>query len=228
MSTSCPRCGGDVRRPGLASSDWRCMTCGPIAPMHIAEHVGADVVRALADRISAGRTGFPLWCPWPLPVGFTVTGVGWAGDAHSGVQATAMACSGPAPLRGGPADIVLVAEEPGIGLGNRLAGLAGSDPAMSPDGGEGEHSQVTAQARMVTAQARIKAAGRDTPMWTVGDAPDRVAYVGEARGLWLYAIAWPPDAGYVLSEHIELQDLSDWLPPELVYGAPSPHLSARV
>jgi uncharacterized protein DUF6758 len=181
--------------------------------MHIAEHVGAGVIQALSERISAGGNRIPLWCPWPLPQGFTVTGIGWAGDVDGGVQATAVACSGPTPLRDGPADILLVAEEPGVGLGNRLAGLAGSDPAVDSS--------------FETAHARVKADGRDTPMWTIGDPTDRVAYVGEARGRWLYAIAWPPDAGYVLSEHIVLQDLSDWLPAELVYGAPSPYLRGR-
>jgi hypothetical protein len=214
VSPFCPRCGGDVRQPGLASSAWRCTTCGPIAPVHLAKHLGPDVMHALAERIAAGGNGIPLWCPWPLPAGFTVTGVGWAGDDYGGVQATAVACTGPAPLLGGPADIVLVAEDPGVGLGNRLAGLVGSNPDVLPAG----H----------TAQARVKAAGRDTPMWTVGDAVDRVAYVGEARGRWLYAIAWPPDAGYVLSEHIVLHDLSDWMPAELVYGAPSPYLNGRI
>jgi hypothetical protein len=186
------------------------VACGPIVPMHIAAHIGADVIEAVSDRISAGGTGIPLWCPWPLPPGFTVTGVGWAGDAAGGVQATAVACSGPTPISGGPADLVLVAEEPGIGFGNRLAGLAGIDPDVVPT--------------LSPAHARVKASGRDTPMWTVGDSVDRVVYVGEARGRWLYAVAWPADAGYVLSEHIVLHDLADWLPPELVYGAPSPFL----
>jgi hypothetical protein len=182
--------------------------------MHVAQHLGADSMQALADHISAGRSGIPLWCPWPLPAGFTVSGVGWAGDDDGGVQATAIVCSGPAPLRGGPADIVLVAEDPGVGLGNHLAGLIGSDPAVLPTG--------------VPPHAKVKASGRDTPMWTVGDSTDRVAYVGEARGRWLYAVAWPPDAGYVLSEHIVLRDLSDWLPAELVYGAASPRLNGWI
>jgi hypothetical protein len=191
------------------------VTCGPIVPFRVAEHVGPDVIQAIADRIFAGQNLIPLWCPWPLPHGFTVTGVGWAGDDSGGVRATALACSGPAPLHGGPADLVLIAEEPGVGLGNRLAGLGGSYPAV-----------VAGDLPPGVAAAKVKAGGRDTPMWTVGDTPDRVAYLGEARGRWLYAIAWPADAGYVLSEHIVLRDLSEWLPAELVYGAPSPYLHA--
>jgi hypothetical protein len=210
---SCPRCGGHVREPGLASSEWQCATCGPIVPMHVAAHVGADVIKSVTDRISAGRERIPLWCPWPLPPGWLVTGVGWAGDDHDGVQATAVACSGPTPISGGPADVILVAEQLGIGLGNRLAGI---DPGFS---------FVETANQFV--HARVKADGRDTPMWSVAGAPDRVAYIGEARGIWLYAVAWPQDAGYVLSEHIVLHDLTDWLPPELVFGATSPYLDGR-
>lgn len=167
----------------------------------------ASVAGMLADRRD-GST--PLWCPWPLPSGWLVTGVGWAGDERR-VQATVVACSGPSPLHGGPADLVVVAEEPGVGLGNHLAGLPGTDPGLA---GCAER----------TAHARVRSGGRDTPLWSVGDATDRVAYVGEARGVWLYAVGFPPDAGYELSERIELHDLAEWVPPELVYGAPSPYL----
>ena len=70
----------------------------------------------------------PLWCPWPLPPGWTVTGVAGPATSAPGVRATAVACSGPAPLGGGPADLVFVAEEPGVGLGTRFAGMPGPDP----------------------------------------------------------------------------------------------------
>ncbi len=56
---------------------------------------------------------------------------------------------------------------------------------------------------------------------------DRSAYAGEARGMWLYAVAWPASAGYLFAEHVVLHDLSEWVPPELVYGAPSPYLHGR-
>ncbi len=45
-------------------------------------------------------------------------------------------------------------------------------------------------------------------------------YVGEARAMWLYAIAWPAPAGYLLADGIVLHDLVDSLPSELVFGAP--------
>ena len=140
----------------------------------------------------------PLWCPWPLPTGWTVTGVAWAGDDRSGVSRDGLACSGPAPFGDGPADVVLVAEEPGVGLGARLAGLPGPDPGpalLDADGGHG---------------AAREGEGRRAPDSTVGGRrpEDRSAYVGEARGRWLYAVAWPAQAGYLLAEDVVLQDLS--------------------
>jgi hypothetical protein len=199
-----------VRSPDLMNSEWRCDDCGPVAPLHIAHHISAEIMEAAAKRVD----GVPLWCPWPLPIGWMVTGVGWAGDERTGTHATVVACSGPAPLGGGPADVLLVAEKPGVGLGNRFAGLVGPDP--------GPYLQ---EALVHTAaQAKVKAAGWPTPLWAVRSQDDRSAYVGEAKGMWLYAIGWPSSAGYLFAEDVVVHDLTDWLPAELVYGAPSPYL----
>lgn len=112
------------------NTDSRCVRCGPVPPLHVPEHIGADIVASVVERITttADPPVTPLWCPWPLPPGWTLTGVAYAGDDRTGVRATAVACAGPAPLGGGPADLVFVAEEPGVGLGTRLAGLTGPDP----------------------------------------------------------------------------------------------------
>lgn len=227
---SCPRCGGPVRPPDLMHTDWRCDDDGPVPPLHVAEHVSADVVSGVLAAVqksqeASGRPPVPVWCPWPLPPGWMMTGVAWAGDDRAGARATAVACSGPSPLRGGPADLVFVAEEPGVGLGNRFGGLPGLDPgaliaaALGDEGPPaGDHGGP---------HAKIKVGGHPTPLWSVKSPTDRSAYAGEARGMWLYAIAWPASAGYLLAEHVVLHDLSEWLPPELVYGAPSPYLHGR-
>jgi hypothetical protein len=229
VSVSCPRCGGPVRPPDLMHSEWRCDNCGPVPPLHVAEHIGADIVASATERVAdTGQLDhgprMPFWCPWPLLPGWTMTGIAWAGDDRTGVRATAVACSGPAPLGDGPADLLLVAEEPGVGLGTRLAGIEGPDPGRSlaeamgwPDAGRAGHPP----------HAKVKAAGHPTPLWMVGSAADRSTYVGEARGMWLYAIGWPADAGYLLAEDLVLLDLVEWLPPELVFGAPSPRLPGR-
>jgi hypothetical protein len=185
--------------------------------MHIAEHVGPAVVQAVIAHVVDGPVRVPLWCLWPLPPGWTVTGIGWAGDERTGVRATAMACSGPAPLGGGPADLVLVAEEPGVGLGSRLAGIRGPDPGPV----------LATLLEKSGAHAKIKVAGHPTPLWSVESLPDRSAYAGEAKGVWLWVVAWPATAGYMLAEDVTLRDLTVWLPPELVFGAPSPYLHGK-
>jgi hypothetical protein len=226
MSVSCPRCGGSVRPPDLMHPDWRCDECAEVPPLHVAVHNNAEIVKSVINTIEAGtlpdRPAVPLWCTWPLLVDWMVTGVAWAGDDHSGVRATALACSGPAPLGEGPADLVIVAEEPGVGLGNRFAGLPGTDPG--PDLVRELTRAEPAPGEAAGAHAKIKVDGHPTPLWSIASTEDRSAYVGEARGMWLYAIAWPAHAGYLLAEHVVLHDLCEWLPPELVYGAPSPYL----
>ena len=153
----------------------------------------------------------PVWLPWPLPQGWVVTGFTYAGDQRSGAVATVVACSGPAPL-GGAGELLLVAEEPGIGLGARYAGLHGTDPGG--DFGSG------------APHAKVEAAGHPTPLWCL-DAPDAAVYVGEAKGQWLWSILWPANAGVLLLEDVHLRDLrSDPVLPDLPYGALSPRLTA--
>lgn len=217
MTTSCPRCGGPVRPPDLMHSEWRCDLCGPVPPWHVAKHISAEIMEMAVARAGNGTRAVPLWCMWPLPAGWTVTGVGWAGDERDGVRATAVACSGPAPVAEGPADVVLVAEEPGVGLGTRFAGMSGLDPGP----------YLADSLENTAAHAKVKAAGRPTALWAVSVRADRSAYVGEAKGLWLYAVAWPASAGYLLAEDLVLHDLTEWLPAELVYGAPSPYLHGQ-
>lgn len=142
------------------------------------------------------RSEVPVWMPWPLPVGWLFTGAAYAGDDRSGGRATAVACSGPGPL-GGPGELVLVAEEPGVGLGARLAGVDGPDPGAG----------LCAEG---ASDAKVLAAGRPTPLWHVKNAPaDRAVFAGEACGLWLWAILRPEQSGLLMYEELVLTDLRD-------------------
>ncbi|MDG4768116.1 hypothetical protein O7632_29090 [Solwaraspora sp. WMMD406] len=202
----------------------RCDDCGPVSPLHVPEHIGPDIVTSVVTRIGATTDAVPvpLWAIWPPLPGWTVTGVGWVGEERGAVRATVTAFSGPAPVSGGPADLVLVAEEPGIGLGTRFAGLPGPDPGDVLAG-------VLTGERFAGAgpHAKVRAGGHPTPLWSVGSDPDRSAYAGEARGLWLCAVAWPASAGYLLAEDLVLRDLAEEAPTALVYGAPSPYLHGK-
>ena len=200
---SCPRCAGPLRAPGLMSSDWSCAVHGAVAPYAL-QPATAEGARRLA-----GDAAVPVWVPLPLLPGWTLTGLAAAGDARAGARAVAVALSGPSPL-GGPADLVLVAEEPGVGLGARLAGLDGIDPG-APSGAP---------------DAKLLASGHPTPLWRSGSAPDRCAFAGEAGGVWLWAVLWPPAAELVLLEHVELHDLraEAHAALDLPVGAPSTRL----
>ena len=107
---SCPRCGGPVREPTAWSSAWRCELHGEVHPLlpFSPSREGLDGLLRLS--------GVPVLAPWPLPAGWLLAGFAGVGDERTGTHAAAVALAGPNPV-GGPADMVVVAEEPGIGLG---------------------------------------------------------------------------------------------------------------
>jgi len=202
---SCPRCRSPVRPPGLWSSEWQCERCGPVPPFRVLPAPGERVFAHVA-----ARSAVPVWVPHPLPHGWLVTGMGHAGDERTGARATVVALGGPSPL-GGPADLLVVAEEPGVGLGARYAGIPGPDPGPRLDGAP---------------EGRLEAAGHPTALWSVPGAPDRTALVGEAEGVWLWLVAWPETADLILLEHLSLRDLRSAPLPLVPFGAPSPRLTA--
>ena len=66
-----------------------------------------------------------------------------------------------------------------------------------------------------------------TAMWHVTGTPgDRAVFVGEAMGIWIWAVAWPERAGMMLYDELVLTDLRDaGAEVELVpCGALSPRL----
>lgn len=153
----------------------------------------------------------PLWMPWPLPLGWLVTGFLDVGDERTGARACAVALSGPG-LVSGPADMLLIAEEPGIGLGSHYAGLDGADPDADAIGQSVPH-------------AKVDIPGHPTPMWSVGSAPDRAAFVGEAMGNWLWAVLWPAESGALMIEELSLIDLRDpGMELDVPFGAFCPRL----
>ena len=192
------------------NSRWTCEDHGAVDPFQTAPKPGAE---ALAWLLKLTRV--PVWLPWPLPPGWFVSGMTYAGDERRGGRASAVACSGPAPF-GGVGELLLVAEEPGVGLGAWFAGLPGPDPGPEvvthPPG------------------ARLEAAGWPTQLWSLPRDPDRpvdrAAWVGEAGGLWLWLVTWPETADLLLLDRLCLIDLrEDGHTLDLPYGAPSPRLT---
>ncbi|GAA1289012.1 hypothetical protein Psi02_18080 [Planotetraspora silvatica] len=163
-----------------------------------------------------GAARVPVWLPWPLPPNWLVTGFAEVGDERSGVRASVVAISGPS-ITYGPADMLLVAEEPGVGLGAAYAGLPGPDPGAGFDAGP--------------PHVKVDARGHPTALWCAGGVPeDRAAYVGEALGNWLWTIAWPAEVGCLIAlADLSLRDLRDHDQAlDLPFGAFSPRLDADV
>src|SRR5487761_284168 len=119
----------------------------------------------------------------------------------------------PWPLpTGGPAEMLIVAEEPGVGLGAGLAGLPGPDP------GEGFAARQP--------NAIVEVANHEAPLWLV-EADHKAVFVGEVAGSWLWLVLWPDTAGTLLIGRLELRDLRDPTQDlDLPFGALSPRLPA--
>ncbi|HEY2575050.1 MAG TPA: DUF6758 family protein [Streptosporangiaceae bacterium] len=201
---TCPRCGAPVREPSAWSSAWHCELHGEVDPVG---GVFSPSREGLDGLLRTG--GVPVWLPWPLPMSWLVTGFAAAGDERTGMRGCAVALSGPNPV-GGPGELLLVSEEPGVGLGAGFAGLDGPDPGLG----------------FATAQpdASVQVGNHDFPLWHV-DAPGRAAFAGEVMGHWLWTVLWPDTAGVLLLEPITLRDLRDpGQDLDLPFGALSPQL----
>lgn len=139
----------------------------------------------------------PLWTPWPVPFGWTFGGLAHvgtnagAGDRESRGAATVASWSGTDPF-GDPAEVVLVCEEAGAGVGSHFAGL----PVSYPTSGVGEGPP----------HAKFLVDGRPVPLWAVEAAPDRAVYAGEAAGRWLWVIVHPVEAGAIVVQPMQLVD----------------------
>lgn len=206
MRAVCPRCQGIAHAPTAWSSAWRCDLHGEIHPLALAKLPTIEGLHALVRQAKV-----PVWLPWPLPTGWLVSGFTGAGDERTGVRAAAVALSGPNPL-GGPAEMLIVAEEPGVGLGAGFAGLPGPDP-----GGD-----FVARAP----NASVKVFHHEAPLWLV-ESDGKAAFVGEVAANWLWLVLWPDTAGTLLVQPLALRDLRD---PEqdldVPFGALSPRLRA--
>jgi hypothetical protein len=203
---ACPRCGRPLRQPSAWSSAWRCDLHGDVHPLLPAFSPSNDGLDGLLRTAQV-----PVWLPWPLPQGWLVTGFAGAGDERTGSRASVVALSGPSPL-GGPGDMLIVAEEPGTGLGAGLAGLDAIDPGT---GFAAEQPTATAQFD-----------NHDIPLWLV-DSPDRAVFAGEAKACWLWLVMWPETTGCLLVDPIELRDLREPLQDlDLPFGAPSARLAS--
>jgi hypothetical protein len=188
MRAVCPRCGSHVHAPTVWSSAWQCDLHGDVHPLRLATRPTQEALRYLVKTAHV-----PVWLPWPLPHGWLVTGFSAAGDERTGARATVVALSGPNPV-GGPADLVVVAEEPGVGLGAGLAGLPGPDPGAGFASGP--------------PHASVEVGNHEAPLWLV-ESDGCAVFAGEVGGGWVWIALWPDSAGLMLVESLALRDLRD-------------------
>lgn len=203
-TTRCPRCGEALLPPTPMHERFECTQHGPVAPMYDAVLPAPDALAQLARS-----SPVPFWLPWPMPATWLFTGLRLAGGGKQPVEAVVTGLTGRG-LTTGPSDLLIVAEQPGTGLGATLAGTAEPDPDLTSN----------------AAATTIRAGGTLTPLWLL-ETTDRAAYVGEAAGQWLWLIAWPQEAWSVVDDDLQLVDVRA-APPlaDLPTGALMPRLAS--
>ena len=182
---TCPRCAQALTPPNVWASQWECPVHGAVPPVHRPPSPSADWMRHVC---STSRV--PVWLPWPLPQGWVISDVVPVGDEVHGVSAVGTVLTGPNPL-GGPADLLLVAEEPGVGLASGVVGLDGTDPGDVVRSAPYTHVDID---------------DHSVPMWLVPDHAGEAAIVGERDMVWLWIVVRPSAAGAMLVDRISLAD----------------------
>lgn len=115
----------------------------------------------------------PVWTPWPLPEHWVFGGLAYTGSPVDG--GCAVTSWNGLDQFGDRAELLLISEEAGAGVGGHFAGLPVSYPG--PEVGEGPP------------HARFEVEDRPVPLWAVdGAVPDRAVYAGRLPaagcGLW--------------------------------------------
>ena len=200
LQASCVRCSGPVPCPdhGGTAPLWR-----PEEPTY----------EAFAEHLAATRQ-FPTYLPWPMGPGWSVTDFAAVGDGAERARATLTCVSGTSELDG-PVDVLVVAEEPGTGLGGRCAGTRYDDPG--------------AEIALRVPTARVRIGSQQVSLWDVSTSTadgefDRSVLAGEAAGRWLWIVLRPAAALLMLRDDWILRDVSH-VGPELVevpFGGPRP------
>lgn len=187
LSASCPRC----PRP-VTVEDGLC-----VCPTHgRLEALWRPALASYDDfgmHLLAARD-FPTWLRWPMPANWSVSDFGRVGNDET--LATVTCVTGTHELDG-PVDLCVVTEEPGTGLGARVAGLAAADPG--PEVGQGPPT------------ARVRLGGHPVLLWPVSTSAfegelDRSVLVGEGQGRWLWLVLRPASALLALQEEWSFDD----------------------
>lgn len=204
LAASCPRCTSPLQQ---RAGRWSCLQHGDVEPLWRPERVDYETFAELV-----GRAGdLPTYLPWPMSPGWSIADFGCV--AGAGPSATVTSVAGMSDLDG-EVEVSIVAEDPGVGLGARVAGSRHTDP--------GDQVGIGPPA------VRVRAGGRTVPMWVVDvDSDDlltRSVFAGEADGRWLWLVLRPASAALLLHDEWLLADVTGFGPNalEMPFGGPRP------
>jgi hypothetical protein len=180
---------------------WQCPDHGTVTPLWRPASADYDT---LVEHLERSRP-VPSLLPWPLPPGWSITDFGCVAEPGREGKASMVACAGLSDLDG-VVDVLVVSEEPGVGLGARCAGLTRTDPGAEI--GEGPP------------HAKVRVDGHPIALWAVTTSEadrefDRSVFAGEALGRWLWIVLRPASAALMLNDEWAMADLAD-LGPELM------------
>jgi hypothetical protein len=206
LEASCPRCTSPVKD---ADGAYACSVHGAIEPLwrpEVANYAAfADLVGRVAD--------LPTYLPWPMSPGWTISDFGCV-TSPARAMATVTTTVGSSDLDG-PVEVTIVAEDPGVGLGARCAGITYDDPGEQI--GQGPFA------------IRVRAGGRSVPLWAVDphdedDLLARSVFAGEAEGRWLWIVIRPAAAALLLRDEWLLADVTGFGPEalEMPFGGTRP------
>ena len=210
VQPSCSRCSAPVTRTASeAGGAWSCPDHGPT---HVLWRPEAATYDELASHL--GRTrDFPTYLPWPLSPGWSISDLAAVTEGDR-VRGTLTCVTGTSELDG-PVDVLVVTEEPGTGLGARVAGTRHADP----DPGHFQGQPLV----------RVRLEQKQVPLWSVSTSGssgewDRSVVAGEAFGRWLWIVVRPASAVLLLRDDWILRDVAPVGPPlvELPFAGPAP------
>jgi len=208
LTPGCPRC----REPVDGPAGPGCVGHGSGPLLWRAGEVSYD---AFVEHLAAARD-FPTYLPWPMAPGWAVSDFGVVTQPSGVPVASLTSVSGTSELDG-PVDVLLVAEEPGVGLGARCAGLPGRDPGHEV----GDQQPVV----------RVRIGSLTSSLWTVSTSGvpgpaelDRSVLAGEAAGRWLWVVLRPASAVLLMRDDWILRDVSGGGPlmVEMPFVGPGP------
>lgn len=206
LREGCPRCSTPVGDDGRGG--WSCPEHGSVRPLWRVEEASYD---GFGEHLRAAA-GFPTYLPWPMSPGWRVSDFASVGVPGRDAVASMTCVSGTSALDG-PVDVFVVTEEPGVGLGARVAGLARDDPGAE-----------IAQARP---EVKVRLDHTQIGLWAVSTSEldeewDRSVLAGEAGGRWLWMVLRPASAILLLRDSWILRDVSGSGPElvEMPFGGP--------